>query len=65
MSVIEVIEVETGVKVTNETPLDSLPIDSLEFLQLLIELAEVTGKNIPDERIASLRTVGDIARELA
>lgn len=65
MTIYEVIEVETGQKVDDSTSLDSLPVDSLEFLQLLIELSESTGKTIPDEKIAAIRTVGDLARELS
>jgi len=56
MNILEIIETETGQKVTNETPLDALNVDSLEFLELLIALG------IPSDDITSFRTVGDLAR---
>ena len=65
MTVLQIIEAETGQKVTPETSLDSLDIDSLEFLQLLIQLSEVSGKTMPDDKIAGIRTVGDLIREMA
>lgn len=65
MNILEIIEVETGTKVTNETSLDSIDVDSLEFLHLLLQLGEVTGKYISDAKIASIRTVGDLVRELS
>ena len=60
-----IIERETGHAVTQETALESLDVDSLEFLDLLLVLGDAAGKAIKDERIGSIKTVGDIARELA
>lgn len=65
MTLYEIIEIETGQKVDDDTPLDDLKIDSLEFLQLLIEISDATGKQVPDVQIGGLQTVGDIARQLA
>jgi acyl carrier protein len=61
----KIIEVETGQAVTDDTSLDSLDVDSLEFLQLLLQLGEATGKYVPDAKIAAIRTVGDLVRELS
>jgi acyl carrier protein len=61
----QIIQRETGQSVFGETPLSDLNVDSLEFLQLLLTLQEETGKTIPDDRVASLKTVGDLALELA
>lgn len=65
MTIYDVIEVETGQKVNDSTSLDSLPVDSLEFLHLLIQLGELSGKYVPDDRIAAIRTVGDLVQELS
>jgi acyl carrier protein len=62
MNVYVIIERETGQSVTAETPLDALGIDSLEFAELLMKLAEETGKEVPDSKLAELHTVGDLAR---
>lgn len=59
-----VIERETGKKVDEFTALEALPVDSLEFLDLMLAISTETGKSIPDAKMGSLTTVGDIAREL-
>ena len=56
---------ETGQTVTGATLIDSLEVDSLEFLNLLLVVSGEAGKDIPDNRIPALRTVADIAAELA
>lgn len=61
----DVIERLTGQQVTLDTPLEELEVDSLEFLDLLLSLSEVAGKSIEDHKIGSLKTVGDLERELA
>jgi len=60
MTVLEIIERETGQSVTAETPLDSLNLDSLEFMNLLLEIDKETGIVIRDDKIGDLHTVGDI-----
>jgi acyl carrier protein len=52
---IEVVEEHTGQKVTAETPLKDLGLDSLEFLELMVALS------IPDERVPYINTVQDLA----
>lgn len=63
MTVCEVIERETGKPVTEETLLEDLPMDSLEFIDVLLAISNETGKSVPDAKVSSLTTVGDIARE--
>lgn len=57
--VCEVIKRETGENVAPETLLDSLKLDSLEFMDLLVAIGEV-----PDNKIGALKTVRDIAEAL-
>jgi acyl carrier protein len=52
--IITFVECESGKLVTRETRLDSLGLDSLEFLNLML----LCG--VPDEKVAALETVGDI-----
>lgn len=59
-----VIERETGQAVTPATPIESLGVDSLEFVNLLLELSNEIGGEIPDSRIPHIKTVGDIVVEL-
>jgi acyl carrier protein len=57
ITVREIIERETGKAAAPETSLDSLGLDSLELLELLVEL------NIPSERVIDMETVADLIRE--
>lgn len=63
MTVCEVIEREIGQPVTEDTLLEDLPMDSLEFIDVLLAISNETGKSVPDAKVSSLTTVGDIARE--
>ena len=60
-----VIEREINQKVTEETPLEDLQVDSLEYLALILAIEREAGKDIPPTAYADFSTVGDIARELA
>jgi acyl carrier protein len=65
MDILQVIERETGQAVTEDTPLDELHVDSLEFIDLTLTISAETGKYIPDEKLSGLHTVGDLVREFA
>ena len=41
-----------------------LGADSLDVVELLMGLEEKTGKTIPEEQVAEIKTVGDIAKVL-
>jgi acyl carrier protein len=59
----DVIQRVTGQQVDSATAIETLNVDSLEFLDLLLLIENETGKRIPDGRMALLTTVGDISRE--
>lgn len=65
IDVCKIVEREAGFAVSDSTSLEELGLDSLEFLELLLTLQNETGKAIPDERVALLMTVGDLAKECA
>jgi len=46
--------------ITPDGTLESLKLDSLDTITLLFELEEGLGVTIPDDRVRSLRTVGDV-----
>jgi len=52
--VIQVVEDETGQKVTGASELKDLGMDSLEFLELIVKL------NIPDAAVPAINTVQDL-----
>jgi acyl carrier protein len=62
MTVCDVIELETGKAVTEETTIDSLGLDSLDFLDLMLAVEKESGKKVPDDKFGDLHTVGDIVR---
>ena len=57
IDVCAVIERETGQKVNEDTPLDELQVDSLEYLELLVTL------DVPSD--GAYQTVGDLAKAAA
>lgn len=59
------IERETGRFVGANTKLQELNVDSLEFVDLLLAIANETGLSVPDDKVGDLQTVGDIVAELA
>jgi acyl carrier protein len=60
---LKIIEDETGHAVTEETLLDDLDTDSLEFVNLTLALSNASGKTFDDARLPELRTIGDLLRE--
>ncbi len=50
--------------ITFDSTLDELKIDSLDGLNLFFELEETLDITIPDERAKTMRSVGQIVREL-
>lgn len=59
MRILEKIKAETGLDVTDDTSVDSLGLDSLELVQLLLDL------DIPIEKAGEMNTVADLVREAA
>lgn len=52
-------------KVTLESRIvEDLGADSLDVVELLMRLEDNTGKTIPDDKVASIKTVGDLIKTL-
>ena len=67
VAVIEIIAREAKCpteKITLNTPLEDLGIDSLKAIVLLSELENLLGIEIPNEIIGSIYTVGDIVAKV-
>ena len=43
---------------------DDLDVDSIDAIDLIVRLKEVTGKKVPPERFKEVRTIGDIVEVL-
>jgi acyl carrier protein len=48
-----------------QTPLTALHIDSLAFVDFMFKVEQEFGIRVPDERISSMRTIGDLERSVA
>ncbi|MDE7181399.1 MAG: acyl carrier protein [Clostridia bacterium] len=52
-------------KITAESEIvKDLGADSLDVVELLMTLEENTGKTIPEDKVADLKTVGDVVNML-
>ena len=52
-------------KVTLESNIiDDLGADSLDIVEMLMTLEDNSGKTIPDEKVANIKTVGDLVEVL-
>lgn len=65
MTILETIAFETDQVVTEETALEDMKMDSLEFLSLILAISAETGKTVDDGALAQLKTVGDVVREFS
>lgn len=43
---------------------EDLDVDSIDAIDLIVRLKEVTGKKVPPERFKEVRTIGDIVEVL-
>ena len=59
---------QLGIPTSKITPesriIDDLGADSLDVVELLMTLEDETGKTIPDEEVAKIKTVGEIVEVL-
>jgi acyl carrier protein len=55
---------ETSFVAGLETPLDSLNLDSLDFVDLMLRCDNEFGVKIPDSAFPNLNTVGDILKAI-
>lgn len=52
-------------KITKDSEIiKDLGADSLDVVELLMALEDNTGKTIPEEKVANLKTVGDVVKTL-
>ena len=47
------------------TPLTELHIDSLAFVDFLFKVEQEFGIRVPDARVTTLRTIGDLERSIS
>jgi acyl carrier protein len=54
-----------GATLELKTPLASLNIDSLALVDFIFKVEGEFGISVPDERISSMRTIGDLERSIS
>lgn len=52
-------------EITECVSFDSLDLDSLEFMNILLEVENALGVKIPEDAIPAINTVGDLAEFVA
>lgn len=53
-------EIEPATITLDANLMDDLDIDSIDAIDILSRLREITGKELPAEALKSVRTVGDV-----
>ena len=61
MSALKIIQDSVGLYVGRDTELSDLGIDSLDYLDLLLELEKQSGKDFPRSRMGEFTSVGQLA----
>lgn len=57
---VEDFEIDAAAVVPTARLYDDLDLDSIDAIDLIVRLKEITGKKIPPERFKEVRTIGDI-----
>lgn len=62
MTVIEAIREELNAPVNADMAMDDLAIDSLEYLQMIVNLEKIFGIKIEEKDLEPVVTMGDLCR---
>jgi acyl carrier protein len=60
----EEFEIDPAAVVPDANLYEDLDIDSIDAIDLIVRLKEITGKRIPPEKFKDVRTVGDVVEIL-
>jgi len=61
---VEEFEIDSDTIVPDASLYEDLEIDSIDAIDLIVRLKEITGKHVPPEKFKTVRTVGDIVKVL-
>jgi len=61
---VEEFEIDSAAVVPDANLYEDLDIDSIDAVDLIVRLKEITGKRVPPEEFKSVRTVGDVVEVL-
>jgi acyl carrier protein len=60
----EEFEIDSETIVPDANLYEDLDIDSIDAVDLIVRLKEITGKRVPPEKFQTVRTVGDVVKVL-
>lgn len=58
-------EVDASLVTVDANLYNELDIDSIDAVDLMVRLKEITGKKIPPEQFKNIRTIGDVLNTLS
>jgi acyl carrier protein len=61
---VEEFEIDSDTVVLDAHLYEDLDIDSIDAVDLIVRLKEITGKRVPPEKFKTVRTVGDVVEIL-
>jgi acyl carrier protein len=61
---VEEFEIDSDAVVPDAHLYEDLDIDSIDAVDLIVRLKEITGKRVPPEKFKTVRTVGDVIEVL-
>ena len=64
MTIIELLEEKTGKTLAEDSPVDAMGLDSLEFVQLILDVEEYTNRKIDDRKAAEAQTIGELVQAI-
>ena len=64
-ALVEQFDVEEGIISRDTNLYEELDIDSIDAVDLMVHIKEVTGKKIPPDQFKEIRTIGDVIDTLA
>ncbi len=64
MTILELLEEKTGKTLAEDSPVDAMGLDSLEFVQLILDVEEYTNRKIDDHKAAEAQTIGELVQAI-
>ena len=57
---VEMFEIDAGDVSLDAHLVDDLDLDSIDAIDMVLKLQEITGERVPEEQLKAIRTVADI-----
>jgi len=63
-TLVEVFQLDPKIVTPEARLVEDLDLDSIDAIDLIVHLKEITGKKVPPDKFKSVRTVGDVVKVL-